>query len=415
MADLAVGMYIELELSWADHPFTFSRFKIKNLKVLGTVQSLGLSAVTVIPSKSDVEATAVENTSIEPTCQLRKLEDEELKVLWLKKKEQQDIARAKRDKRKEVTRQYQKRTKKIRQMTNDMKSRPANVIHNIDEIVDEMTAIFESDDEIITNLVCLNSGHNDEYHHITNVAMLSLMLGNAMGLSREQLTVLGTGALLHDVGKIEIPGGINLKKTALNPAEQKIVQRHARRGRKLIERIKEMDTEILDIIEKHHEFLDGSGYPDGLKDEQISQLVRIVAITNQYDNLCNPIDINTAKTPKNALATIYGLYKNRLDEGLVKKLITLLGIYPPGTVVLLNDESIALVISTDAQSSLQPVVLVYDSETPKEEAIIISMIDHPDLKIEKALAPADYPEKIHAYLAIKERIGYLMEKAASNE
>lgn len=114
--------------------------------------------------------------------------------------------------------------------------------------------------------------------------MLSLMLGSAIGISGEQLRRLGTGALLHDIGKIEVPTNIKIKTTKLTKSEQQIMQRHTISGRQLVMRVRDLDKRILDVIDKHHEFLDGSGYPKGLTGESLSTLVRIVTIANLYDN-----------------------------------------------------------------------------------------------------------------------------------
>ena len=217
---------------------------------------------------------------------------------------------------------------------------------------------------------------------------------------------------MHDIGKIEVPGSIKVKKTALTPAEEKVMQRHTITGRALVERVRDMNREVLDIIDKHHEFLDSSGYPQRLDGDKLSKLVRIVTIVNLYDNLCNPTDPKTAMTPKNALATLYKHYQNKLDNDLVKQFIGLLGVYPPGTVVKLNDDGIGLVISANSQSSLRPGVLIYDPDTPKEQAMILDLSEHPDVQILEALRPGDFPPEIHSYLGIQERIGYMMEKSS---
>ena len=417
--ELTVGMYVDLELGWYDHPFAFTKFKIKSEKDLKVIRSLKVKQVTIIPEKSDVTIAIFESnpetlqSEAEPEPEFDPEKNAELDKLWQQKLAQQERSRVLREKRKKVTREYQQHTSQIRQVTNDMKTRPANAIHNMDGIVNEMVSIFDGGEDMAANLVNLSSGPNDDYNHITNVAMLSLMLGSATDISGTKLKLLGTGALLHDIGKIDLPGNIKIKKTALTLTEEKIMQRHAINGRQLVERIRGMNGEVLDIIDKHHELLDGSGYPHGLDGDKLSTLVRIVAIVNLYDNLCNPVTPENAMTPKNALATLYKHYQNKLDIDLVKRLIKLLGVYPPGTVVQLNDGGIGLVISANPQSSLRPGVLIYDPDIPKEEAMIIDLSEHADIHILEALSPGSFPPEIHRYLGIQERIGYMMEKDVS--
>ncbi len=410
--DLVVGLYIDLDLKWMDHPFTFSKFKIKNENDIKVIKSLKIKSVSVFLDKSDAFISDVTDEGIveEPIEELVDEEQKELEeLLWKQKQEQRERAREINIKRREITKKYNATSKQIQQVTKSLKFSPANAIHEIDDIVNEMASTFEGSQDIITQLVNLGNGGHSDFNHITNVSMLSLMLGSAEGLNADELQLLATGALLHDIGKIDLPGSIKNKKEALSSAEQKIVESHPRNGSRMIKRIRVMDKRVLDIIENHHELLDGTGYPAKLRANQLSKFVRIVSIVNLYDNLCNPVDAKTAITPKMALATLYDKYKEKLDRQLVERLIGLLGVYPPGTVVRLNNDKVGLVISADSRATLQPCILIYDPEIPKNEAQVISLIDHPDVKVQEALKAGDFPAEIHQYLDIQDRLGYLAE------
>jgi putative nucleotidyltransferase with HDIG domain len=409
-ADLAIGLYIDLELGWRDHPFTFSRFKIKSDKDIRIIKRLKLKRVAVYPKRSDVLLIETPATDCETQSEPVTAEDEAIEARqWEEKQQQLERSREFHRKRREIANKYNQASKQIRQVTADLRQRPANAIHDIDGIITQLAVTFEQGKDMLTQLVNLGNEDFSDFNHITNVTMLSLMLGSSLGLSGNDMKLLGTGALLHDIGKIEVPGGIRHKKTALTQSEQEILKRHTLYGRKLIERVKAMNVQVLDIIEQHHEYLDGSGYPKGLKGKQLSPLVRIVTITNLYDNLCNPADINAAVTPKVALATLYHHFKNKLDRSLVERLIGLLGVYPPGSVVKLNDETLGLVISAASGAALAPCVLVYDADIPKEQAQIINLQDFPELKIAEALNPGDFPPQIYQYLGVQDRLSYLAE------
>mgnify|MGYP005627281175 CR=1 FL=1 len=412
--DLVVGLYIDLNLKWMDHPFTFSTFKIKNDNDIKVIKSLKIKTVTVDLDKSDVLflGSSADESTVDDDITEDVIDEEQKKLeelLWKEKEAQRERARKVNKVRKEITKKYNATSKQIQNFTKDLKNRPANAIHDVDDIVDQMASTFEGSEDMMTQLVNLGDGEHSDYNHITNVSMLSLMLGAAEGMNAAELKILGTGALLHDIGKIDLPGTIKNKKTALSPAEQKIVQSHPQYGSRMIKRIRVMDKEVLDVIEKHHELLDGSGYPNKLKANQLSKFVRIVSIVNLYDNLCNPADVKAAMAPKMALVTLYHKYKEKLDRKLVERLIGLLGVYPPGTVIRLNDDKIGLVICADSRSALKPSILIYNPEIPKDEAQIINLIDFPDLKIIEALKPGDFPDEIHQYLGIHERLGYLAE------
>ena len=121
--------------------------------------------------------------------------------------------------------------------------------------------------------------------HVDRVAGLAVAVGEKMGLSEDELEALRYGGALHDVGKIRIPEAILNKPGALDPDEWKIMQSHAEAGCKICMPLKKTLGPALGIIRHHHEKLDGSGYPDGLKGEQIPMITRIMAVVDIYDAL----------------------------------------------------------------------------------------------------------------------------------
>jgi HD-GYP domain-containing protein (c-di-GMP phosphodiesterase class II) len=200
------------------------------------------------------------------------------------------------------------------------------------------------------------------------------------------------------------------KTDHLTLAEQKILQRHTILGRRLSERVRGLSLTVLDMIEYHHEWLDGSGYPYQFPAERLSLPVRIVSIANLYDNLCNPPNPTAALTPKTALAIMYTRYKNKLDSQLLEHFIRRIGVYPPGTIVRLNDGSIGLVIAVDPKALLKPELLLYNPDIPKEQAMIVNLQEYENLCIKDVLTPKDYPPRIYQYLGLQERLGYFIEK-----
>jgi len=224
------------------------------------------------------------------------------------------------------------------------------------------------------------------------------------------LRQLCMGALLHDVGKIEVPSNIRMKKSKLSNAEALIMQRHAMLGRELAQSIRYVPQPALEIIEFHHEFLDGSGFPKHFEGEKLSKLVRIVSIANTYDNLCNPPDILNSITPKTVLALMFTKYKGKFDRAIVERFIRTMGVYPPGTVVRLTNGSIALVVTVDPKDLLRPEILLYNPDVPKEQALVLNLKEHADISIEAVLPPSEYPSRIYQYLNIDERIGFFFEK-----
>jgi len=174
--------------------------------------------------------------------------------------------------------------------------------------------LFEMMVEVLAN--------RDQYtfDHALHVATISISIGQQMGLSAEQLEILELGCLIHDIGKTAIPDDVLLKPDQFDYQDRKIMDYHPLIGAKLISRHIQ-DDRITDIILKHHERLDGSGYPFGLKADEIGQLPRIVAVADTYDALVSRRPYKTALSRKKALAILLDEAKaGRLDTKVVKSL-----------------------------------------------------------------------------------------------
>ncbi|MEQ8663488.1 MAG: DUF3391 domain-containing protein, partial [Gammaproteobacteria bacterium] len=379
--NLVIGLYVDLELRWIDHPFASSRFVIRTAQELATIRKLKPDRVKVFPGRSaeDVRLTDLARERDAPAAPPEPA-DAELEARLEEKRAQQGRGEALRARRRMANQQYREKSEQIRRFTTELKTNPANAIQAFDELVDDLTAQVDRGDTLLAQLVDVSSGEYSDAHHVTNVTMLSLLLGAAAGLKGEDLKHLGTGAMLHDVGNINVPLALRGKPQP-SLAEAKMIARHPAYGRILVQRVRQMDAEVLNIIEQHHEYLDGSGYPAGLHGAKLSPMVRIVSIVNHYDDLCNPPDVRQAMTPKSALARLYRDFAARLDIKLIAQLIEVLGIYPPGTVVELDNGGIALVIAARCGDKVRPDVLVYDAAVPKQDAVILRLAECEDLSI----------------------------------
>jgi putative two-component system response regulator len=139
--------------------------------------------------------------------------------------------------------------------------------------------------------------------HCQRLALLVSLLGMEVGLSEAELRSLRRGAYLHDIGKIGIPASILLKRGPLDEREWRIMQKHPLIGEQICQELPSL-LAILPIIRSHHERWDGSGYPDGLRGEEIPLLARITQIADIYDALTTERPYKRAFTPEEALAVI---------------------------------------------------------------------------------------------------------------
>jgi len=161
----------------------------------------------------------------------------------------------------------------------------------------------------------------DKYSHghLDRVANHALMIGKRLGLDDEDLNTLRDAARLHDLGKIGIPDEVLKKDSGLNDEEWVIMRRHPEIGESIIKPVRSLQH-LCDLIRHHHEKLDGSGYPDGLKGEEISPLVRILSVADVYDALTTERPYRPKKSKQEAINILRSM-NNHLDQDIVNILL----------------------------------------------------------------------------------------------
>ncbi|GAA3945965.1 HD-GYP domain-containing protein [Allohahella marinimesophila] len=402
---LVIGLYIDLEVGWTKHPFLFRRFKIKTQDEIQIIRSLGFKEVKVFPERSSAEPKAADAM---PSAEVDNPETND--SLWEKKKQRVEQAEQFRNRRSKLAGRYKETVKKVKNFTQDLKSAPANAIRDADELVEDMVSGFQQEGTLMMNLINLSDANFSLYNHALNVTVLALSLGRAVQMDDEELKQLGLGALLHDIGKVAVPTHILNKSGKLTRSEETIVQSHPILGSRLGQRVKPLSKTAVSAIEQHHEMLDGSGFPRGLKEADIGLAGRIVAVVNLYDGLCNPPNVAQALSPKAALAILYAKYRDRLDNSLVERFIYTMGVYPPGTIVQLTNDNVGLVVAIAPGALLKPTVLLYNPDIPSKDAMMIDLQLYDDLAIEGILKPGQYPPRIYEYFGMKERLAYFYDQ-----
>ncbi|MGD9172340.1 MAG: HD-GYP domain-containing protein, partial [Candidatus Thiodiazotropha sp.] len=141
---------------------------------------------------------------------------------------------------------------------------------------------------------------------------------------------------------------------------------------------------------------------------------RIVAIVDHYDELCNHTDPNRSLSPYEAVSMMYSKEQGKFDNTVLTTFITNLGIYPPGTVVRLSDQRIACVVTINQKELLRPNVLVYEPEIPKEEALILDLMEE-DLSISESCRRSDLTPTILNYLNLSEYVTYYFDQVSDSK
>lgn len=408
------GMYIELPLQWKDNPFLMRKFKVYFDYQVDIIHDLDVDHVKFYPAKSDTDPLPAdapapsepsEPPSEEEQSQKAQAKQEQLQQMEWEKMERVEQLKEYRRSLQRTEKEFGKSVKVIKDVMGKMASRPLNAISEATELVGNITDAILSANDLVLHLMNDEGGGEDMYYHSLNVTVLSLMVAKAAGLESNEAKHLGLGAMFHDVGKLKIPKKVLLKKEKLNKAEKKLLELHPKYGVDLLKITKEFPEEVLPIVDHHHELLDGSGYPYGLKEDKISKLAQIVAMVNMYDNLCHPTDGRDGYTPSTSLSFMYKKMRGKLNEGYLNMLIKLLGVYPPGSVVALSDGKIGLVMSVNSKDLLNPEILLYDPEIPRNEALTVNLANT-DIKVEKVFKPSQLKKEALEYLTPRSKLNY---------
>lgn len=407
---LCIGLHIKLD-GWSGHPFLFSSFKIKDQTQIDTLRSLGLSEIEYLPQKSDVKpqppavAPAVEEVKPDPAV---------LSELMKAKREHIEILSKQRAQIHAAEKKYQKTANAVKNITRMANSQPAQAAEQSKELAAELSEIFLSPESPFIHLMGDNISDDSAHFHSLNVAMLSLILARAAGITDvKTMNDIAQGAVLHDVGKALIPSQVLLKDDGLTAAEVKLLQMHPAYGVKLMQPVEGLSRRVFEIMLCHHEMLDGSGFPKGLQGDAIDQAVRIVTIANAYDNLCNPRVASRSKTPSEALSFMYKNELQKYDKALMSAFIKSMGIYPPGTILMLKSGKVGIVISVDSSDLLYPNLMLYDATIPKEEAAVVNLRRDLDDAIDRTLRPSALPAPIFSYLSPRKRISYFVDNVSN--
>jgi HD-GYP domain-containing protein (c-di-GMP phosphodiesterase class II) len=404
---LRPGVFVSLSaLGWMRHPFMLNRFCLSSEQQIQALRELGIQSVEWDPSRSTAEPLpepAADSTSAdEPdfgASALAGMQDE--KRIRLDRVRQQREGLARRE------RLFEQQAIAAGDIFRALVARPQDAHRQANALVGGLLEHLVGAESMVIHLVNQKSREGGLAFHALNVMALSLMLGKTLGLCEEDMRHLGLGALLHDIGKQDIPPRV-LRNPKRIPAEEDYYRAHVGYGIKAVSGLRDLPVAVRNVIACHHEHFDGTGFPNRLVAERIPRLARIAAIANRYDNLCNPIDLREARAPAEALRQIFRAEGARYDPQMVQLFIKTLGVFPPGTFVALSNGGVGMVVETNPSDLLHPLVMLHDPDIPRSEAMLIDLRDA-DLTVEIALSPAKLPVETVEYLAPRGRLDYYVE------
>jgi HD-GYP domain-containing protein (c-di-GMP phosphodiesterase class II) len=217
------------------------------------------------------------------------------------------------------------------------------------------------------------------YTHALQVAVLLASFGRELGFSRDELTHLGQVGMLLDIGKLRIDRRILNKRSNLTPKEFDEIKRHVEYSLEIIEASAVVHPDVVTGVAQHHERLNGSGYPRGLRDAEISPIGKMAGIVDAFSALTSIRPHADPISPYSAMQQLQSWVDTYFNSGLVELFIQAIGIFPVGTLVELSNGELAVVLEQSRPRRLKPKVLVISApdKTPLANPFVLDLL-HPE-------------------------------------
>jgi HD-GYP domain-containing protein (c-di-GMP phosphodiesterase class II) len=203
------------------------------------------------------------------------------------------------------------------------------------------------------------------YSHAINCAVIAAAFGRHMGFSEDILINLASGGLLMDVGKSELSEELLSNPEGLDPEQTRQMQKHVDIGVRLLDGVGLLNEDVRQMVVTHHERFDGSGYPSGLKENQIPLFGRMAGIIDTYSAMTSDRAHRKAQPPHVALQQLYRVRDQLFQAEVVEQFLQCLGIYPTGSLVELSSGEVAIVMAQNLSRRLRPRVMVLMSPDKK--------------------------------------------------
>lgn len=258
----------------------------------------------------------------------------------------------------------------------------------------------------VVGLTALKDHDEYTYAHCVNVSILSVSMGSALGFSRQTLADLGVAGLIHDIGKIAVPGEVLRKPAKLDEAEWKLMRRHPVDGVKMMLRMTGLSSLSLDSMRaclEHHLNYDHSGYPDVETGWGQATMSRIVALADCFDAMTAHRSYHKRPfTPFEALEYLMGTNRKNFDPAVMWALVRTVGLYPPGSMLATDSGHIVIAVSPNPDDLKRPFCRVLvnpdGSEEPEESAATWDPMPA-DVNVARVLRPEDYAARTGEQLA----------------
>ncbi|HVG02064.1 MAG TPA: DUF3391 domain-containing protein [Nitrospira sp.] len=371
---LRIGMHVaKLDVAWFRSPFLRHSFLIRTHEQIEKLRRAGVRHLTIDPARGlDLPETssfseAKPKTMVQPDSPATANPSSVRSLAMMT--EELEAARAA---RRQLEQSVQSTFSRIAETGVAHPEKVQHIVHEIDAVAKSLTthALFMAFSQG-------RDGNNSLSEHALATCSFSMILAHAAAYDLFALQDLATGALLHDIGLLQVPSSI-LKRihdtsTTLSELNRQSYESHARSGAILLERQGGFSQAVEQIVAEHHAYLNGSGFPVETKGAFTSDMTRIIMVTDRYDELLTGFGGASPLTPHQSLQRLYqegheGKYENRLVSLFVK----VMGIYPVYSYVALTTGERAVVSVINSRKLHQPIITI--THDPTDKAYIVPLV-----------------------------------------
>jgi HD-GYP domain-containing protein (c-di-GMP phosphodiesterase class II) len=386
VGQLRLGMHIhELCGTWMSHTFWRTRFVVTDPDDVRRVQESGIRELWIDIDKGiDVEDDTLAQTDVAVT---------ETLVQAVEHSSQQPKATSMADELQSAAKTLGKAKHAVESMFQEVRMGRAIDAAAAGELVEEISASVMRNPGALISLARLKTA--DDYTYLHSVAVCALMVALARQLNLDDNEIRGAGmsGLLHDLGKAVMPVAVLNKPGKLTDEEFAIMKKHPEEGHRLLVEGGCAMAVVLDVCLHHHEKVDGSGYPQGLKNDQISLFAKMGAVCDIYDAITSNRPYKAGWDPAESIRQMTEWSKGHFDKRVFHAFVKSIGIYPIGSFVRMRSGRLGVVIDQTAKSLLTPKVKVFFSTSSNlripPQILDLSSPDTPD-KIVAVEEPAKW-------------------------